>query len=78
MDASNVVQRPREQGWTAKGLAALPTLAVGQTCDLKVEREYTRVWLSRCTVDDGMPYNHAVTVERFDGFRWNVVSMYPG
>lgn len=44
-------------------LESLPTLAQGQTDDLKIETPTTRVWLSRCTVEDGEPYNNKVTVE---------------
>jgi len=51
-------------------LKSLPTLATGQADDLKIEEEYTRVWLSRCTVADGEPYNNKVTVERLINGQW--------
>jgi len=51
-------------------LKSLPTLTTGQADDLKIEEEYTRVWLSRCTVLDGEPYNNKVTVERLINGRW--------
>ena len=51
--------------YTLKQLEVLPTLSVGQSCDLKIETEITRVWLSRCSVAHGEPYNK-VTVETWD------------
>jgi hypothetical protein len=50
--------------WTPENLAALPTLCVGQADDLKVETDTTRVWLSRCSPEDGA-YDE-VTVERLN------------
>lgn len=37
-----------------------------------------RVWLSRCTIEDGMPYNNQITVEEFDANagRWNTIDVY--
>jgi hypothetical protein len=58
-------------------LQSKPTLAVSQADNLKIERPYYRVWLSRCTVEDGEPYNNKVTVERRVGNHWLVVSQYP-
>lgn len=49
--------------YTLSELEALPTLAVGQTDDLKIDDGKKRVWLSRCSVEDGEPYNDKVTVE---------------
>jgi hypothetical protein len=51
-------------------LEALPTLAQGQADDLKIESDTERVWLSRCTVEDGEPWNNKVTVERKFGGSW--------
>jgi len=63
--------------YTLAELQALPTLAVGQADDLKLENfPEPRVWLSRCTTADGEPYDHKVTVERFDGARWRTVEEY--
>ena len=50
---------------TLEYLKSLPTLHQGQTDDLKIERDYTRVWLSRLTIEDGQPYDNQVTVEKF-------------
>lgn len=55
-------------------LQKLPTLAVGQADNLKIDTGNVRVWLSRCTVDDGQPYDNQVTVETFTGKRW--VALY--
>lgn len=58
--------------YTLESLRALPTLSVGQADSLKIETEDTRVWLCRCGVADGMPYDNQVTIERFDSVkgRW--------
>lgn len=57
-------------------LEALPTLSVGQTSDLKIETDSERIWLSRCSVEDGEPCNHKVTVEELRDGRWRVVATY--
>lgn len=44
-------------------LETLPTLHQGHSDDLKINTLTRRVWLSRLTVEDGMPYNNQVTVE---------------
>ena len=67
----------------------MPTLTQGQTDDLKVHNwksrgRQLRVWLSRMTVEDGMPYNNQVTVEQYLpgngkknwGWGWNTVYQY--
>lgn len=64
--------------WTARHLARLPTLATGQADDLKVDTGTERVWLSRCTMDDGEPCDNKVTVERLEGGRWVEVEFYHG
>jgi hypothetical protein len=51
-------------------LEELPTLYFGQADSLKIETDTERVWLSRCTVDDGEPWNHKVTVERLIAGSW--------
>lgn len=45
-------------------LQALPTVSHGQDADLKIETKTLRIWLSRMTVADGMPYNNMVTIEQ--------------
>lgn len=66
------------QQWTAAELEDMPTLAQGQTCNLKVDDGETRVWLCRCGVEDGMPYDNQITVERLVKGRWETVGEYPG
>lgn len=58
-------------------LEALPTLSVGQADDLKVDTGRTRVWLSRCTVEDGEPYDNKVTIEALRAGRWIEIETYP-
>ena len=57
-------------------LQAMPTLAVGQTDDLKIDDGEYRTWLARTTIEDGETYNNRVSVERFNGNRWVVVQEY--
>lgn len=68
------------QRYTAEELEAMPTLSESQTDDLKVDTGQIRVWLCRCGVDDGMPYNDQVTVEMLNpkNYRWETVDEYPG
>lgn len=47
-------------------LEAMPTLHQGQTDDLKFDNQSVKVWLSRLTIEDGMPYNNQVTIEMYD------------
>lgn len=46
-------------------LTSLPVLSCGQADDLVFDNGRTRLWLSRCTVEDGEPFNNKVTVECF-------------
>lgn len=59
-------------------LEKLPTISRGQAADLKIATEGTRVWLSRCTVEDGEPYNNKVTIEKLYNGKWTVVDEYEG
>lgn len=63
---------------TAYELSKLPTLAVGQADNLKIDTGTIRVWLCRCGVADGMPYNNGVTIETLDDGRWIDVVTYNG
>jgi hypothetical protein len=51
-------------------LKALPVLAQGQADDLLIESDGERVWLSRCSTEDGEPWDNKVTVERYVGRAW--------
>lgn len=57
-------------------LQALPTLQQSHTDNLKKDTGKERVWLSRMTVADGMPYNNQVTVEVYSNGKWNTVDTY--
>lgn len=52
--------------YTLQELEAMPTLCVGQAGNLKVDDGNIRVWLSRCDVASGEPYDNKVTVEMYD------------
>jgi hypothetical protein len=62
---------------TLEELEALPTLATGQTCNLKYDNGNSRVWLSRCTVEDGELFDNKVTVESLTDGMWQTVAVYP-
>jgi len=64
--------------YTLAELEAMPTISQGHMEDLKIEVENIKVWLSRMTVEDGMPYNNQVTVENYDTIngRWETVAEY--
>jgi len=66
-----------DDAYTLAELKARPTLCVGQADDLKIEiKGKLRVWLSRCSIEDGEPFNNKVTEELWDGERWNTVREY--
>ena len=64
--------------YTLRELEQLETISQGQTDNLKIKTEDTKVWLSRMTVEDGMAYNNMVTIEKLtkDG-RWEIIEEYP-
>lgn len=65
--------------YTAADLENLPTLSTSQADDLKIDDGNTRVWLCRCGVADGMPYDNQITIEELDSHgRWVVVATYEG
>jgi len=57
-------------------LEALPVLSQGQADDLKIDTGVTRIWLSRCTVEDGEPCDNKVTIEELRSGRWVEVGWY--
>lgn len=57
-------------------LEAMPTLTRSLADDLKVDTGTVRVWLSRLTREDGMPYDNQVTVETYDKGMWSVARVY--
>ena len=62
--------------YTLAELENLPTLTVGQADDLKIDDGSTRVWLCRCGIEDGMPYDNQVTVQKLADGRWETVEEY--
>jgi hypothetical protein len=64
--------------YTLRELQAMETISQGHTDDLKIKSEDIKVWLSRMTIEDGMPYNNMVTIEKLtnDG-RWEIIEEYP-
>ena len=66
--------------YTAKELEGMETLHQGQADDCKIDEDGTRVWLCRCGVADGMPYDNQITIEKYDlkSGRWETVETYQG
>lgn len=62
--------------YTVQYLASLPTLHEGHFDNLKIETPKQRVWLSRLTVEDGVPYNNEVTVQQKIKGDWVTVKRY--
>ena len=57
-------------------LESLPTIHSGHFDNLKVDTGSLRVWLSRCGVADGMPYDNQVTIEHLKNGRWVETAIY--
>lgn len=61
----------KDEDVTRRELEALPTLAQGQCCDLKIDDGKTRTWVCRCTRAEG---GCGVSQERLINGRWEKVS----
>lgn len=67
-------------------LEVLPTLNDGNTARLKVDTwglpggpaDPVRVWLSRCSIEDGEPFARTVYVEKIVGGAWCPVGYFDG
>lgn len=72
MEDGGTVSVPVEvvDDYDPEALAALPTLAVGQDADLKLDHGLERVWLSRMGPEDGE--THRVHVEHLVDGRWEL------
>lgn len=57
-------------------LESLETLSSGHFDNLKLESKNCRIWLSRMTIEDGMPYNNQVTEEKLVEDGWVIVDQY--
>jgi hypothetical protein len=64
------------KNYTLKELEELETISQGQADDLKIEDGNIRVWLSRMTIEDGMPYNNQVSIEKLQNGAWKVIDEY--
>jgi len=64
--------------FTAEELEKMDTICESQADDLKFEAPNVRVWLSRCTIEDGEPFNNKVTVEKLVDGCWTEYDVYPG
>lgn len=62
--------------YTLAELEAMPTIHSGHFDNLKFDDGKNRVWLSRMTVADGMPYDNQVTVEKLIDGNWKTVREY--
>ena len=65
--------------YTLAELEEMSTIHYGHFDNLKIETfdPHTRVWQSRMTVEDGMPYNNQVTVEQYHRKKgWLTVDQY--
>tara|TARA_R100000687_G_C6334162_1_gene111074 strand:+ start:51 stop:359 length:309 start_codon:yes stop_codon:yes gene_type:complete len=78
MPVAGLVLDMRQGKYQAQNLSTFNTLARGQSCDLKIDTGSTRIWLSRCSKVDGMPYDNMVTVEMLIGGVWKTMDKYDG
>lgn len=72
---------PKPRRYSLAELEAYKTLIQGHMDDCKVEDKLNghkyRVWLSRMTKEDGMPYDNQVSVEMLDdNFNWVEIDTY--
>ena len=80
MPLAGAVLDMRQGKYTARALNKLETIRQGTTCNLKIDTGSCRVWLSRLSTMDGMPYDNMNTVEMWqskDGL-WRVLDTYAG
>lgn len=57
-------------------LEEMETIIEGYADDLKIDDGTFKVWLCRVGIDDGMPYDNAVTIETVVEGKWIEVLMY--
>jgi hypothetical protein len=65
-----------DKTYSLQELKSLPTLGDSGFDDLKIETDTTRVWLSRCDVNDFEPFNNKVTVENYINNDWEITRIY--
>jgi len=66
--------------YTTTELEEHPVLSQGQADDLHIEENGRRYWLCRVSIEDGVPFDNMVTVERYDERtgRWEEELIYDG
>lgn len=59
-------------------IETMPTIRQGHADDLKLELGNTRIWVSRMTREDGMPYDNQITIEEYEqrSGAWKAVERY--
>jgi hypothetical protein len=62
--------------FSLKEVESMKVISQGHTDNLIYEEGNTRVWHSRMTTEDGMPYDNQITVEKYLGNNWVTVSEY--
>jgi hypothetical protein len=66
------------KSFTADELREMPTLAQGQSDNLKYDDGEYRVWLARTGVADGEPYDNRISIEENQDGRWVKIEDYQG
>lgn len=62
--------------FTLKEIKALPTIRSSHFDNLKIDTGSDRIWISRMTIQDGMPYNNQITHEKLIRGNWKIVDQY--
>lgn len=69
----------RTHKFSVAEIKRMPTLESGHMDNLIAQTPGTRIWVSRMTTEDGMPYNNQVTVEALSKGSWVTIKVYrPG
>jgi len=62
--------------FSLKEICSMPVLKQGHFDNLVYESTTKRVWLSRMTIEDGMPFNNQVTIETLVQGKWEIKEQY--
>ena len=68
--------RMRMPSW--RELVELPVIESGHVHDLHIDTGDARVWLSRCSIEDGEPFKYTVYVELKEDGCWIDAGYYDG
>lgn len=63
-------------GYSLDYLQSLPTLHVDHFDNLKINTGKVKVWLSRMTITDGMPYDNQVTIEQYINGTYQIIHQF--